>query len=73
MFVFLPDSPGKIDATHVLDGENAHGHAEIQKRPIHLGRSCAFFHEEVRLSHVRKHHAIAHKAPAVADNDSHLF
>src|SRR3954471_17095144 len=36
MFVFLPDSPGKIDAANVLDGQNSHRHSEIQKRSIDL-------------------------------------
>src|SRR5262249_33607644 len=73
MFIFLADSPGEIEATHILDRENSHGHSEVEKGLVDLRRSCPFFDEEMCFPHVRQHHAIADEAPAISNNDSYFF
>ena len=62
MLVFLLDAPVEIDAAHVVDGEDAHGHAEIGERAVDLRGRRAFFDQELRFAHVREHHAIADEA-----------
>src|SRR5262249_54794556 len=42
----LPDTPADVYARHVVHGENAHGHAPVIQRLVHLfGRRAVFHHE----------------------------
>ena len=66
MRVFLLHAPVEIDAAHVVDGEDPHGHAEVVEGAIDLGRCGAFFDEELRFAHIREHHAVADEAHRVA-------
>ena len=70
--VFLPNAMAHVDAAHIVDGEDAHGHAEIVERLSRLVGGRAFFDEELGLAHVREHHAIADEAAAIADHDADL-
>ena len=62
----------EIEAAHVIDREDAHGHAPAGERGIDLGGRRAFFDEQLRLAHIRKHHAIADESVRVAHQHADL-
>ena len=62
----LPHAPGDVNAGHVVDGEDAHRHAEVGQRTIDLLGRRAVLDQELRLVHVREHHAVTDEARRVA-------
>ena len=53
-----------VDAGHVVDGEQAHGHAPLFHGRVDLARRRAFHHHALGLAAVGLHHAVADKTVA---------
>ena len=64
----LAHAPGDVEPAHVVHGEDAHRHAPVGERLVHLRRRGAVLGEELRLVHVGEHHPVADEPGAVADD-----
>src|SRR5205823_445136 len=69
---FFADTPTDIQPSEVASRHRTHGHAVVVKGLINGLDACTLFHQELGFTPVRAEHAVADKAPAVADQHADL-
>ena len=70
MLGLFADLVADVESGQVADRERAHRHTPFVESGIDVLHLRPLLNEEGRLAHVGSEHAVAHEAPAVADQDA---